>query len=61
MAEKTSRLGIRLERELLERLDALAEQYQRENPGVRYTRSDVARLLLTQALAEKPPKPRSRS
>lgn len=56
MADKTRRLGIRLEPDLLRKLDELAEQYRRENPGVRYTRSDVARLLLEQALADKAPK-----
>lgn len=56
MGDKTSRLGIRLEPDLLAKLDELAKQYQRENPGVRFTRSDVARLLLQQALTEKPPR-----
>jgi len=50
MAEKTRRLGVRLEPELLEKLYALAEKLAREHPGVRFTRSDVARLLLKRAL-----------
>ncbi len=60
MADKTSRIGVRLEPELLRKLDELAEEYRRAHPGVRYTRSDVARMLLAQAL-ERASKPRSKS
>ncbi len=55
MAVKTRRLGVRLEPELLEKLDAVAAQLAQESPGVRFTRSDVARLLLKRALEQAPP------
>lgn len=50
MAAKTHRLGLRLEAELLARLDALAARLAAKTPGVRFTRSDAARWLLLRAL-----------
>ena len=46
----TRQVAFRLPVELVERLDAFAEQMKAESPGLRVTRADAARLLLTRAL-----------
>jgi len=48
----TRQVAFRLPVELVERLDALAKRMQDESPGLRVTRADVVRLLLTSALNE---------
>lgn len=60
VAAKTHRLGLRLEAELLARLDALAARLAAETPGVRFTRSDAARWLLLRALEGLSEEPRPR-
>jgi hypothetical protein len=44
--------GFRLPLELLERLDQHTAKLRRKTPGVRITRSDAVRLLLTRALID---------
>ena len=48
----TKQVAFRLPVELVGRLDAFAERIQNESPGLRVTRADAARLLLTRALDE---------
>lgn len=52
MAENDRQVAFRLPSELVDRLDEHAEHLRRESPGVRITRADVVRLLLTRALDE---------
>ena len=51
-AGSTQQTGFRLPIELVERLDAYAEQLRKEQPGMTIRRADVVRLLLTRALDE---------
>ena len=46
----TKQVAFRFPVKLVERLDAFAEKLQRASPGLRVTRADAARLLLTRAL-----------
>jgi len=46
----TKQVAFRLPLELVDRLDAFAERMKNESPGLRVTRADAARLLLTRAL-----------
>ncbi len=50
MSTHDQQLGLRLPRVVLERLDRLAEQMRQERPGLRLSRSDVARMLILQGL-----------
>jgi len=43
-------LGLRVPAELLERVDVELEALRRQHPGLRVTRSDMIRQLLTEAL-----------
>lgn len=56
----TKQVAFRLEEELLARLDRYAERLAAENPGMRFTRADALRVLLTRALDEAEPAPRRR-
>ena len=47
---KDEQIVLRLPKRLLERIEAHAERLRREMPGPSWKRSDVVRLLLTQAL-----------
>jgi hypothetical protein len=60
MADETKdeQIVVRLERSLLERLDAQAERLRREMPGPSWKRSDVVRYLLARALDEVEPAPK---
>ena len=46
----TKQVAFRLPLELVERLDAFAARMEKESPGLRITRADAARLLLTRGL-----------
>jgi hypothetical protein len=50
MAEHTSQVAFRFPEELVERLDAYAEQRATELRGVRVTRADAVRALLEEGL-----------
>ena len=56
-AMNDKQVAFRLPSELVGRLDEYAEQMRRENPGMRVTRADVVRMLLSRGLArvEAPP------
>lgn len=59
MADETKdeQIVVRLEKSLLDKLDAHAERMRREMPGPSWKRSDVVRLLLARALDDvNPPK-----
>ena len=43
-------VAFRLPSVLVDRLDAYAERLRQENPGIRVSRADAVRLLLTRAL-----------
>lgn len=45
-----SRVAFRLPADILERVDRYADKLARENPGMRVSRSDAVRMLLTRAL-----------
>ena len=49
MTERTQ-LAIRMERELLERVDQVAEQLAARFPGMNTSRSDVVRILINRGL-----------
>jgi predicted DNA-binding protein len=49
-ADPTQQTAFRLPLSLLERLDLHAERLRAEQPGLKITRADVVRLLLTRAL-----------
>lgn len=42
--------AIRFPAELVERIDTYAEELRREHPGVKFSRSDIIRLLINRAL-----------
>lgn len=44
-------VALRLPRELLERIDGYAERLREETPGMRATRTDAIRILVSKALA----------
>lgn len=50
-AMNDKQVAFRLPSELVDRLDEYAEQVRRENPGMRVTRADVVRMLLSRGLA----------
>jgi hypothetical protein len=54
MADETKgeQIVLRLPKRLLERIEAHAARLRREMPGPSWKRSDVVRMLLTQALDE---------
>jgi hypothetical protein len=47
----TELVAFRLEPELLKQLDDYAKRLQADNPGLRATRADALRVLLSKALA----------
>jgi hypothetical protein len=52
-----AQMVVRLPQDLVDRVDAHAERLRSEQPGPKWTRADVVRLLLTRALdAAEPPK-----
>jgi len=55
LADRTTRVALRLPQALVARLDEHAERMRREQPGVSVSRTDVVRLLLTSAIAELEP------
>ena len=50
MAENDEQIVIRLPGALVERVDAHVERLRAEQPGLRITRSDAVRMLLSKAL-----------
>lgn len=48
----TKQVAFRLNEELLDRVDAYADQMTHETPGVEFSRVDAVRFLLTHALDE---------
>ncbi|MDZ7842609.1 MAG: hypothetical protein U5R46_17560 [Gammaproteobacteria bacterium] len=48
----TKQVAFRLDEDLLDRVDAYAEQMTQDTPGVQFTRVDAVRFLLTHALDE---------
>jgi predicted DNA-binding protein len=52
MEDAVQQTGFRLPTELIERLDAHAERMRKRAAGVRVTRSDAVRVLLTRALGD---------
>lgn len=46
----TDQTAIRLSYELIDRLDALVDRQVAASPGVTFSRTSVARMLLTEAL-----------
>ena len=48
---KTTQIGVRLEDDLVARIDAYAARVAAELPGVRFGRSDAIRVLVTKGLA----------
>jgi hypothetical protein len=52
MGTTTKQVGIRLEPELISRLDAYAKQREQQTPGQSVTRTDAVKVLLEQGLAE---------
>lgn len=55
---KTEQVAIRMEPELLERIDAHVEHMKSAMPGVNLSRADAIRALLLKALGDEPKKPR---
>ena len=56
----TTQIGVRLPNELLDKLDAYAKQLTKDNPGMKFTRADAERILLTRGLEGFDPKPRKK-
>ncbi len=52
MAQEQRQVGFRFPIDLIERLDAYAEQMGKEMPGLKFTRADAVRVLLERGLAE---------
>jgi hypothetical protein len=52
--EETDQVAFRLPRSLVKKLDARVEQMQKANRGMEVTRTDVVRIILTQALEGAP-------
>ena len=50
MSENDEQIVVRLPRALVERVDAHVEKLKKEQPGMRITRSDAVRMMLTRAL-----------
>jgi hypothetical protein len=50
--EDTISVGLRLPVDLVRRADAFAARLMRENPGMRYTRTDAIRIILARHLPE---------
>lgn len=48
----TKQVAFRLDEDLLDRVDAYADQMTQQTPGVQFSRVDAVRFLLTHALDE---------
>jgi hypothetical protein len=56
MARKEKQVVVRLPGELADKISAYAEQLRREQPGPKWTTSDVVRKILSEALEAAMPK-----
>jgi hypothetical protein len=52
MTAETIQVGFRMAKELVDRIDEYAEYMDKQNPGMKMSRADAVRILVTRALDE---------